>query len=425
MSTHPNIIPIAQAVPHNETAERAAISAILQNFDLLTLMSWPEDYFFTPAYRTILATVKDLHSAGAKTDLYAVQARLEQTGEIDAVGGHHELIALQMHMPTGDPGIAGWHRDTLADAARYRRALTAVRKAEADFMRQEGDIAAVSLALADAAASGTTATESTKDILNRLVDELEKNEPAEAFGTGLSLMDEITTGGVKRGELATIGAPTSGGKSILLLQIALQAIRAGKHVAIFSLEMSATQVMSRLISAVCGFNVAALRYNKTKGDMDAFKAAMRELKQAKLTVISGTSAMDDIDGQIRELVAKGKCDLAVVDYLQLVHLRAMASNETREQHVSEITRRLKAIALQLNIAMATASQLNEEGKLRESRAIGMHSDHVWIIRHGDESFVTVDKNRDGERGAAIPVLMQGAFAQFLPRQEEPKTSKSK
>jgi replicative DNA helicase len=112
--------------------------------------------------------------------------------------------------------------------------------------------------------------------------------------------------------------------------------------------------------------------------------------------------------------------------LQLVHLRNMASNETREQHVSEITRRLKAIALQLNIAMATASQLNEEGKLRESRAIGMHSDHVWIIRHGDESFVTVDKNRDGERGAAIPVLMQGAFSQFLPRDErETQTTNKK
>lgn len=425
MTTQANIIPMAQAVPQNETAERAAISAILQNFDLLTLMSWPEEYFFTPAYRTILATVKALHADGAKTDLYAVQARLEQTGEIDAVGGHHELIALQMHMPTGDPVIAGWHRETLVEAARYRRALSAVRKAESDFMRQEGDIAAVSLALADAAASGTTTTESTKDILNRLVDEIEKSEPVEAFGTGLSLMDEITTGGVKRGELATIGAPTSGGKSILLLQIALQAMRAGKHVVIFSLEMSATQVMARLISAICGFNVAALRYNKAKGDHEAFKAALRQVKESNLTVISGTSGMDDIDGQIRELVAKGKCDLAVVDYLQLVHLRNMASNETREQHVSEITRRLKAIALQLNIAMATASQLNEEGKLRESRAIGMHSDHVWKILHEEKSFISIDKNRDGERGAIVPIHMEGHCARFSLRDNREESNSKK
>ena len=90
----------------------------------------------------------------------------------------------------------------------------------------------------------------------------------------------------------------------------------------------------------------------------------------------------------------------------------MCSSDLREQHVSEITRRLKALALQLNIAVATASQLNEDGKLRESRAIGMHSDHVWMVKHEDQSFITVDKNRDGERGHAVPVTMDGATAKF-------------
>lgn len=423
MNTQANIIPITKSVPQNETAERAAISAILQNFDLLTLMSWPEDYFFTPAYRTILATVKALHAEGAKTDFFAVQSRLEQNGEIDAVGGPHELIAISNTMPTGDPGLAGWHRETLAEAARYRRALSAVRKAEGDFVRQEGDIAAVSLALAEAAASGNTVRETTKDIIGRLTEDLEKAEPVEAFGTGLNRLDEVTTGGVKRGELATIAAMTSGGKSILLLQLALEALRAGKKVAVFSLEMSSTQVLARLMSSMTGMNVASLRFSRNREQMSKFSLAAGQLKAAPLTVVSGVSDMEEIDAQIRELVAKDECDIAVVDYLQLIHLRSMASNETREQHVSEITRRLKALALQLDIAMATASQLNEEGKLRESRAIGMHSDHVWIIRHGDESYVTIDKNRDGERGAAIPVLMQGAFAQFLPRQEEPTPNK--
>jgi replicative DNA helicase len=91
----------------------------------------------------------------------------------------------------------------------------------------------------------------------------------------------------------------------------------------------------------------------------------------------------------------------------------MNSNETREQHVSEITRRLKAIALQLNLALATASQLNEEGRLRESRAIGHHSDHVWLIKKSEGgAFVNIDKNRDGERDRSFPVLMRGDISRF-------------
>jgi replicative DNA helicase len=148
-----------------------------------------------------------------------------------------------------------------------------------------------------------------------------------------------------------------------------------------------------------------------------FNSASALISQSGLVVESGFTDMESIDASARDLAGKGNADLVIVDYVQLVHLRAMASNETREQHVSEITRRLKALALQLNIAVATASQLNEDGKLRESRAIGMHSDHVWMIRHGDESFISLDKNRDGERGHAVPVQMDGAIAKFTQQQE--------
>jgi replicative DNA helicase len=84
--------------------------------------------------------------------------------------------------------------------------------------------------------------------------------------------------------------------------------------------------------------------------------------------------------------------------------------------VSEIVRRLKQLALQLDIAVATASQLNDEGKLRESRAIGMHSDHVWIIKRGEDGdLLSMDKVRDGERGVCVPLVMQGALSRFTER----------
>lgn len=406
-------------VPVNDASERCAISGLLQNFDLLNAMAWPEELFFKQAHKIILSTVRDLHAAGVKTDFFAVQSELERRGVLGDIGGEFALIELRTTFPTGDPGALSWHHGILVKAARYRRALEAVRRAEEDFARQEGDIAGLSMELATAAAQGETTRETTRDILERILNDLENREPAEAFGTGLGYLDEITNGGPKRGELVTIAAPTSGGKSILLVQMALEAIKAGKRVVFFSLEMPAAQVLSRILSAMCGFNIKALKYvgdDNTNEKLTKFHRAMATLKAAKIQVESGYSELETIDGTLRELTAKGECDIAVVDYIQLVHLRSLGSNETREQHVSEITKRLKALALQLNIAVATASQLNDEGKLRESRAIGHHSDHVWMISHTDEGgWITVNKNREGERGASIPVLMHGSTSEFVPR----------
>lgn len=413
-----NIIPMARAIPASETSERSAISCLLQNFNLLNATTWPEELFLNPRHRTILSAIKELHAEGTKTDFFAVQSLLEGANLLDSVGGHHGLTDILTVMPTGDPGIAEWHRKTLVDAARYRRALATVREAEEGLIRQEADIAALSLALAETAALADKPRASTSELIGKLTEELERREPAEAFGTGIPALDRATTGGVKRGELLTIAAPTSGGKSILLAQLALHSLLAGKRVVFFSLEMSATQVIARLLSSMCGFNIHALRASKPDPKaahlLPQFISAATKLSKLPLQVESGFTDIESIDSSTRELHAKGKCDLAIVDYIQLVHLRALGANETREQHVSEITKRLKALALQLNIATATASQLNDEGKLRESRAIGHHSDHVWLISHTDESaWIAVEKNRDGERGLFIPATMRGATSQFV------------
>ena len=416
------IIPMPKAaIPINEPAERAAISCLLQNFTNLDAMSWPEDLFFYEQHKVILAAIRKLHEDGVATDFMAVQAQLDSTGQLEAAGGMHELIALQMVMPTGDPKTAAWHRSFLMDARRYRTALAALRKAEDSFLRQEGDIAAVAEELNGAAAMQETPRKGMKELIDGLITDLEKTEPVETFGSGIGALDRVSH--VKRGELLTVAAPTSGGKSIMLLQMALHALRAGKRVAVFSLEMPATQVVGRMLSAMCGFPVGLLRMSNRDGERskemtEKFKAYAQELSRYPLEVESNLTEWEAIDGAARELVAKNKADLIVVDYIQLIHLRALGSNETREQHVSEVSKRLKSLALHLNVAVATASQLNDDNppKLRESRAIGHHSDHVWFMGgQPEEQFLTVMKNRDGERGGAVPVRMNGATATFSER----------
>lgn len=410
-----NIIPLDSAVPQNLTSERSAISCLCQNFSLLDKMTWPEDLFLHQQHKVILQTIKEIHEEGSKQDIFALESRLESKGMLDAAGGPHGLFEVSQLMPTGDPGIAAWHREELIQAARYRKAMKLAADAADQFRRQEGDIASVSLKLSEASAMGERNRQSTKDIIIDLVNELERNEPVECFPSSIPALDDLAT--LKRGELLTVAAPTSGGKSIMLIQLAVEALKAGKHVAFFSMEMPAKQVVARMLSYIAGFQIKDLRAHfANKAKMDRFRQAVSELNSFPLTIESGYSDMEEIDASARELHSKGKADLIVVDYVQVIYLRSLSKNETREQHVSEISKRLKALALQLNIAVASASQLNDEGRLRESRAIAHHSDHVWLVRHDNGSVVIINKNREGETGAAIPITMVGAISAFIPRQ---------
>jgi replicative DNA helicase len=85
--------------------------------------------------------------------------------------------------------------------------------------------------------------------------------------------------------------------------------------------------------------------------------------------------------------------------------------------VSEVVRRLKLMALHLNVCVLTASQLNDKGELRESRGIGHHADYVLHIDHANhpDSEIKLMKNRNGERHVSAPVLMQGGISRFVDR----------
>ena len=204
----------------------------------------------------------------------------------------------------------------------------------------------------------------------------------------------------------------------MLMQIALLNLLAGKRVLYFSLEMSAKQVLERMLSHMSERNIRSEVQARYAPAINALMANAQVMKDLPLVLEDQTTDMESIEASIREYAASGAADIAIIDYVQLVNLRAMTSNETREQHVSEITRKMKAMALQCNIAVITASQLNDDGKLRESRAIGHHSDHVWKVIHGDEgSILHVVKNRSGERNVSVPILMQGHISKFVTRDQ--------
>ena len=116
--------------------------------------------------------------------------------------------------------------------------------------------------------------------------------------------------------------------------------------------------------------------------------------------------MTAIESEVRRLTRLKKADVVMIDYLQLVENCAA---DNREQAMAEVARKLKNLALGCNCAVFTASQLNDDGKLRESRAIGHHAD--FVISMGDD-VLKVIKNRRGPRDVSIPVILRAEIGRF-------------
>ena len=403
------------AVPTAPSAEKAAISIILQNYEVLDAAKWDADLFFEHANRALLSAAKECHNEGYKSDIFRLQAVLEEKGSIFDVGGYHGVTEAFTAYPTGDAVAALDFRKDLLKARRYRKAMAKLNESKDDIREMRADLNGIAQHLADSDEEQVGAL-SLKQQCTELLNELEKTTQPERFHTGISGLDEKLNGGFERGTLAVFASETSGGKSIALLQTALHGAINAKNGIIFSLEMSALQVICRLVASKSGWRCVSAYENPNKQHLAGMQNGIAEISALPITIHDQVSDIDTIESICRQQKRTG-LDWVVVDYIQLCSPSADSKSETREQQVSEVVRRLKLMALHLNVCVLTASQLNDKGELRESRGIGHHADYVLHIDHANhpDSEIKLMKNRNGERHVSAPVLMQGGISRFVDR----------
>ena len=403
------------AVPTAPSAEKAAISILLQNYEVLDAAKWDADLFFEHSNRALLSAAKECHNEGFKSDIFRLQAVLEEKGMIFDVGGYHGVTEAFTAYPTGDAVAALDFRKDLLKARRYRKAMAKLHESKDDIREMRADLNGIAQHLADSDEEQTGAL-SIKQQCTELLNELEKTTQPERFNTGITGLDEKLNGGFERGTLAVFASETSGGKSIALLQTALHGAINAKNGIIFSLEMSALQVICRLVASKSGWRCVSAYENPNKHHLAGMQNGIAEISALPITIHDQVSDIDTIESICRQQKRIG-LDWIVVDYIQLCSPSADSKSETREQQVSEVVRRLKLMALHLNVCVLTASQLNDKGELRESRGIGHHADYVLHIDHANhpDSEIKLMKNRNGERHVSAPVLMQGGISRFVDR----------
>lgn len=237
--------------------------------------------------------------------------------------------------------------------------------------------------------------------------------------TGIDKLDN-TLLGLKGGQLVILAARPAMGKTAFALNIARTAAMSGHPTVIFSLEMSGVSLSDRMLIAHGDFNAAAFR-----------KGALTDTEEANLSqsvdclgelpiTVDDTSGLQiqQISSVAKNLQRKGKCELVIIDYLQLVRIKSENRNYSREQEVAETTKFAKGMAKSLNVPVVLLSQLSRKceerqdktpilSDLRESGSIEQDADIVLMLHrpaYYDRSeeqgmgIVRVAKNRDGRTG---------------------------
>lgn len=418
--------------PHSLEAERTTLGALLLDPERMVEVSPAVEAkdFYDPTHRAIYEAIQRLHEERKPIDFVTVAEALRGNKKIEDIGGSAFLAQLATNVPTSAHAVQ--YATIVRDKAMHRQLLN-VGSAISELARDESLTALETLERAEqhllsiARHSKDSKPQHIADIGAESYERYAQLQAAEdktaLFGltTGFRDLDLMLTG-LPPGCLVTVAARPSVGKSSLALDIARHAAaKQGKHVAVFSLEMSKQDVMDRIIAGYLGVEAWRLKKGQlTPADFDRIGLLFDQLKNHPLYID------DDPDTTIGNLRSKARrqqmehgLDLLVIDYLQLIEVTDRASGENRTQQVSHISRSLKNLARELGAPVIAISQLSRSTEqrnppipilsdLRDSGGIEQDSDIVLMLYREDmynedsaspgETDVYVRKNRNGATG---------------------------
>lgn len=416
----------ARTLPHNLEAERSVLGAILVHNDAYELAAQvlSSKHFYRDAHRRIFAAIARLiderHGA---VDFVTLKEELARTSELDEVGGPAYIASLADGVPRATN--VTYYAGIVCEKALLRDViyacntiLTAAYEAEdpaADIL-QRADTALLALCNGTAQDAVLELPARLPEIFKRIEHRVEHKGELTGITTGFPSIDAETLGW-QRGDLIVIAARPSIGKTAFALNTAVAAGRAGHRVLIFSIEMRKTQLEDRLLASLAGVDAARIRSGQLGGvDYRRISEALEMMANLPIT-------LDDRRGltvaEIRAACRRQRADrglgLVAIDYVQLMPGSLERRGATRNEEVTDISRRVKTMAEELNVPVLLLSQLSRASEkrpdprpklsdLRESGSLEQDGDIVAFLhrRHHRESGTTafiLEKQRNGPTGA--------------------------
>ncbi len=406
--------------PHDLDAEKSLLGAMLLTAEATAtaLSKVKTEDFYRPAHRRIFDAAAALFAKGEPCDVVTLAARLESTGELEQAGGKPYLLDVVNTVPLA--GNVGMYADIVKRMSTLRRLIVAATRIAALGYEAPDDIDGVieeaERQLFDVTNERIETTFRPIDALmedgwKKLEELYERQEHLTGVPTGWDELDKLLAG-LHRGDLIVVAARPSVGKTAFALNMAVNAAKRGVSVGVFSLEMSAEQLVMRILSSESKVDGQKLRTGRlSDGDWTPIMNAMGRLDQCDLHV-DDTPALSimELRAKARRMFRGKPNGLLIVDYLQLMQPQR-ARSENRQVEIAEISRGLKILAKELDIPVVALSQLSRAveqradkrpmlSDLRESGAIEQDSDVVMFIHR--DTYKRDDPGDDGQRGHVPP-----------------------
>ncbi len=394
--------------------EEAILGALMLEMDSIVSVQeyLTADAFYKDTHRTIYRAIEALSAELLPIDLYTVTERLKQEGRLAEVGGATFLAGLTQRV--GSAAHVEYHSKIIAQKYVQReliRASTEIQKRSYDESSDVTDLIDFAENEIFHVSEGhmQRSVQSSGDILRRTMEAIEEaSKSDDAFSgvpSGFVGIDRVTLGW-QPSDLVIVAARPSMGKTAFTLSMARNmALDHNVPVAFFSLEMSSTQLMMRLIVAESQLDTKDVKTGRlTPEQWRHLEESIKPFQTAPL-YIDDTPALSvfEFRSKVRRLKTQHNIQLIVIDYLQLMTGSGDARGN-REQEVAGISRTLKAIAKELNIPIIALSQLNRASELRggskkpqlsdlrESGAIEQDADIVAFIHRPEYFGMKVDED---------------------------------
>ena len=380
--------------------------------------------FYKEAHQHIYKAMLDLSARIEPIDLYTVGQMLQKNGNLKDIGGPAYLAGLTQKI--GSASHIEFHATIIAQKVIQRELIRAAGHIQKNAYDQTKDVADL-LDMAEKEIFQISETSAKRDVQQasniitkamRMIEAASKDKDGgPGVKSGFEKVDAITIGW-QPSDLIIVAARPSMGKTAFVLSMARNiAVEQNKGVAFFSLEMSAEQLMMRLMVAESGLDSRDVRNGKINGEQWLhLEHSIAPLTTAPL-FIDDTPALSifEFRSKARKLKMQHDIQLIVIDYLQL--MTGITDNKSnREQEVASISRTLKAVAKELNIPIIALSQLNRSvesrggnkrpqlSDLRESGSIEQDADLVAFIHRPEYYGLTEDENGMPTTGIAEVII---------------------
>ncbi|MFK3936748.1 replicative DNA helicase [Alkalihalobacillus sp. NPDC078783] len=390
--------------PQNIEAEQAVLGAIfLSDAALITATEklMPED-FYRASHQRIYQVMVELAEKGEPVDLVTVTSDLQDRKWLEEIGGVAYLGDIANAVPTA--ANVEYYSRIVEEKSVLRRLIRVATDIAAEGYASEEEVDTIlneaeKTILEVSHRQNTSAFISIKDVLVETYDRIEmlQNQTGDITGiaTGFTELDKMTAG-FQRNDLIIVAARPSVGKTAFALNIAQNvATKTEESVAIFSLEMGASQLVQRMLCAEGNIDAQRMRTGALNDeDWQKLTMAMGSLSKAGIYIDDTPGVkVNDIRAKCRRLKQENGLGMIMIDYLQLIQGNGR-SGENRQQEVSEISRTLKAIARELEVPVIALSQLSRGveqrqdkrpmmSDIRESGSIEQDADIVAFLYRDD------------------------------------------